>query len=398
MLMQVGGEGSRPTFFEMSAAQNLPSSLRSALLYSLGVMAQRRPILHRVLDHSDEAYSLLMLLLELHSLRTADASFAEALYGLKRMPAEILSTGVAMTHQAQDSAVSQTRPLSRRQRGLSLLFLVGLPYLKLKLQSAYNTQRGGVLQAALWGRGDAEDVQFLETDNSETRTPSGNETAVSEIEIPMWQHWKERFLQALVRWYPWIHATNEGVTFVYQLLYLLDATGFYTPALHISGIHVRRASGQELMDSTKVIEERRNREFHRLRGPPFAQALQRVMLRTAYTVLDYAQTGLIASVFLFKMVEWWYQSAEQRVTAPSIYPPPPPPPQPKVAEGGIQLPADRRLCPICMRQRTNPALIAVSGFVFCYPCIFNYVTQYKRCPVTLSRASTSQIRRLFQDA
>jgi hypothetical protein len=71
MLMQVGGEGSRPTFFEMSAAQNLPSSLRSALLYSLGVMAQRRPILHRVLDHSDEAYSLLMLLLELHSLRTA---------------------------------------------------------------------------------------------------------------------------------------------------------------------------------------------------------------------------------------------------------------------------------------------------------------------------------------
>ncbi len=31
------------------------------------------------------------------------------------------------------------------------------------------------------------------------------------------------------------------------------------------------------------------------------QALQRVMLRTAYTVLDYAQTGLIASVFLFKV-------------------------------------------------------------------------------------------------
>jgi hypothetical protein len=68
-----------------------------------------------------------------------------------------------------------------------------------------------VLQAALWGRGDAEDAQLLETDNLGTRTPSGNETAVSEIEIPMWQHWKERFLQALVHWYPWIHATNEGM-------------------------------------------------------------------------------------------------------------------------------------------------------------------------------------------
>lgn len=34
-------------------------------------MAQRRPILHRVLDYSDEGYAALMLLLELHSLRTS---------------------------------------------------------------------------------------------------------------------------------------------------------------------------------------------------------------------------------------------------------------------------------------------------------------------------------------
>ena len=41
MLMQVGGvEGSRPTFFEMSAAQQLPASLRAALLYSMGVSSR----------------------------------------------------------------------------------------------------------------------------------------------------------------------------------------------------------------------------------------------------------------------------------------------------------------------------------------------------------------------
>lgn len=37
MLFQVGGQGARPTFFEMSAAQQLPASLRAALTYSLGV-------------------------------------------------------------------------------------------------------------------------------------------------------------------------------------------------------------------------------------------------------------------------------------------------------------------------------------------------------------------------
>ena len=37
MLFQVGGQGSRPTFFEMAAAQQLPASLRAALAYSFGV-------------------------------------------------------------------------------------------------------------------------------------------------------------------------------------------------------------------------------------------------------------------------------------------------------------------------------------------------------------------------
>lgn len=38
MLFQVGGQGTRPTFFEMAAAQQLPSSLRAALTYSIGVI------------------------------------------------------------------------------------------------------------------------------------------------------------------------------------------------------------------------------------------------------------------------------------------------------------------------------------------------------------------------
>ena len=41
MLFQVGGQGARPTFFEMSAAQQLPASLRAALTYSLGVKTAR---------------------------------------------------------------------------------------------------------------------------------------------------------------------------------------------------------------------------------------------------------------------------------------------------------------------------------------------------------------------
>lgn len=42
--------------------------------------------------------------------------------------------------------------------------------------------------------------------------------------------------------------SNAGLSFAYQLLYLLDATGYYSLALHVLGIHVCRATGQELVD------------------------------------------------------------------------------------------------------------------------------------------------------
>ncbi|XP_027097556.2 acetylornithine deacetylase-like [Coffea arabica] len=41
-----------------------------------------------------------------------------------------------------------------------------------------------------------------------------------------------------------------------------------------------------------------------------------------------------------------------------------------VAKEGIPLPPDRMLCPLCSQKHVNPSAVAVSGFVFCYSCIF----------------------------
>ncbi|KAJ6930375.1 hypothetical protein NC652_014025 [Populus alba x Populus x berolinensis] len=37
MLFQVGGQGTRPTFFKMVAAQQLTATLRAALTYSISI-------------------------------------------------------------------------------------------------------------------------------------------------------------------------------------------------------------------------------------------------------------------------------------------------------------------------------------------------------------------------
>ncbi|XP_039828785.1 peroxisome biogenesis protein 12-like isoform X1 [Panicum virgatum] len=409
MLFQVGGQGARPTFFEMSAAQQLPASLRAALTYSLGVFALRRPILHKVLDYEDEFFALLMGVLESHSLRTtanptwmqllgqeiscSNGSFSESLYGLRRRPVKVSvkrkSPGTESSDKVYDSA------LRKRQKILSVVFLVVLPYFKSKLQSIYNKEREARLQATLWGQ---DDVRFDEDGfvlNQEQTSQAQNDPTTGEVSNLT--RFKKNFASLIGVCYPWIHATNEGLSFAYQLLYLLDATAFYSPALHVLGLHVCRATGQELMDSSSRISRIRNRELKRLRGPPWLKAVQRVFLSCIYTTLDYAQTGLIAAVFFFKMMEWWYQSAEERMSAPTVYPPPPPPPTPKVAKDGIPLPTDKTLCPLCCQKRANPSVLSVSGFVFCYSCIFKSVSQHKRCPVTLMPATVEQISRLFND-
>ncbi|XP_038705196.1 peroxisome biogenesis protein 12 isoform X1 [Tripterygium wilfordii] len=392
MLFQVGGQGSRPTFFEMAAAQQLPASLRAALTYSIGVLALRRPLFHKVLDFEDEFFGLLMLVLETHSLRTTDASFSESLYGLRRRSIKIRAEKDDSRSKSGDGI--HHVGLEKHQRVLSVVFLVVLPYFKSKLHAIYNKEREARLRASLWGQNDEtnDDSGYF---NEGEGFPVSSETSVTETSLRA--RLKKKIQKILAACYPWLHASGEGLSFSYQLLYLLDATGFYSLGLHALGIHVCRASGQELMDTSSRISKIRSRERERLRGPPWLKAVQGALLTCTYTMLDYAQTGLIAAVFIFKMMEWWYQSAEERMSAPTIYPPPPPPPPPQVAKEGIQLPHDRTSCPLCSQKRANPSVVTVSGFVFCYACIFKYVSQYERCPITLMPATADHIRRLFHD-
>ncbi|KAI8007649.1 Peroxisome biogenesis protein 12 [Camellia lanceoleosa] len=336
----------------MAAAQQLPSSLRAALTYSIGVLALRRPFLHKVLDYEDEFFALLMLVLETHSLRTTDASFAESLYGLRRRAVKIRVKKDNPRSDVGDRI--HHSGLEKHQKVLSVVFMVVLPYFKSKLHSIYNKEREARLRTSLWGDGDE---RFDDADNLDGSGNSFVSTSRSDVEASVATHLKKRIQKIVGACYPWLHAGNEGLSFAYQLLYLLDATGFYSLGLHALGIHVCRATGQELY---------------------------KALLGCTYTVLDY-------------MMEWWYQSAEERMSAPTVYPPPPPPPPPKVAKEGIPLPPDRTICSLCSEKRANPSVLTVSGFVFCYACVFKYVSQYKRCPVTLMPATVDQIRRLFHD-
>jgi len=108
-----------------------------------------------------------------------------------------------------------------------------LPYLKSKLHSIYNKEREARIQATLWGD-ENESYDF------ETSTLLARASITTRI--------TKRFQKIVGLCYPLLHAGTEGFQFAYQMLYLLDATGYYSLALHALGIHVCRATGQELVN------------------------------------------------------------------------------------------------------------------------------------------------------
>ncbi|GJP52711.1 hypothetical protein CLOM_g11801 [Closterium sp. NIES-68] len=538
-----GAEGSRPTFFEMAAADYLPASLKAAALYALGVLAQHRPSLHRVLDYSDELTAAALLLLEWHSLKTHGASFGESMYGLRRIStvprrpppsqaaaraggaargaaggAEGAGRGEGAAGGQEGGAVSQG--MSGKQRALSLLFLVLLPYIRTKLHTLFAARQRQRQARALWvgeeeggdegwgetgeggwgmsragedadpgqadghmdeyggvsggvGRGNS-DISPSSLDSAGSvgdgmrgggfrgdglsRGETGEGIASEEGRAVGgggaegggaegheargvggegqtggqggWvvtggaaargsvvsrhgggsssRRWRQvlrllrsvqrRVVQGAAAAYPWLQAPYEGLNLLYQLLYVMDATPYYSPILHLLSLSLRRATPQELAEASSSVSVRRQREFELLPGPPALRAMQAALLKALYFAMDYAQTSVIAAVFAFKMAEWWFQTGEQKLSAPTVYPPPPPPPPPKVAPAGIPVPADRSLCPLCLCRRTNPTAPATSGFIFCYPCIFAYVDKFGRCPITHHPTNVDQLRRLFPDA
>lgn len=256
---------------------------------------------------------------------------------------------------------------------------------------------------------------------------------------------------ALVRAYPVIAAGVEGARFVYQASYLLDApvtststsasstssssssqpssgatagtpsaAAFFSPSLHILRQSVVRVSGPELAEAeaAKAAARARAVEAARQRGGLFGQrrgdllsqpstsfslvgSARVAALRAGWAVADHSRSALILAVFGFKLLEWWYLSGEHRLGAAGAgrkaLPPPPPPPRAEPDERrGVPLPRDRSKCPLCLRERTNPALVVCSGYVFCYPCLHAFVLDQGCCPVTRLPCGVDGVRRLFQ--
>lgn len=381
----------RPSFFELIASDRLMIGLKPALAHCMRVVSQHHPSLRFLVSYSDEVFYLLSYFLERHYLSEYGGSFSENFYGLKRMRVRTIADEHDEKQSSPSSSTSSSSTtvaitnLSLGDQQKSLLVLVLVPYLKSRLDWLYQHYTSD-----LTDDGDPNPDYIASAEND----------ARNDLIIKM--------KRIFVRLYPTTHACYEGCLFLYQLRYLFDFSSFSSPWSHLFGLIIRRLSYDDLIHIAKMEKERQTRRPDetnwRDEGIPatphvsFLLLLRRFVGRVGSAFADSAKWLLIISIFSFRFVEWWYSPSNRIMQAKKLPPPPPPQPAPPTASGRELLAGleDKTHCAICKRTRVNPACLP-SGYVFCYACVHNYVSEHGFCPITHRPCQIEQIRRIYEN-
>ncbi|CCU82180.1 unnamed protein product [Blumeria hordei] len=373
-------DDSKPSLFELLSEAQLASLLPPSLRYLLAVATNRYPRhLLRLLNSFDEVYAVLMLLVERYYLKRYGGGFTENFYGLKREKALALGE-ISRANIAVPSQVREALALTNADVWKNLAIMVGLPYLKRKLDWSYDVNAPRALLGA-----------------SYTRMPT-NPTM------------KQRFLH-YYRWflrniYPSVNAAYYFSILAFNLAYLFENSKYHSPFLWLIGTRMRRLSEADFR-AIAALDEPKKKINGSLLDPELL----------GDRVLGSLKILLPTSIFALKFLEWWHASdfarqLSRKATEGIVLPPPVQPDpvvrlkttdhiasnksvvsqaeapnecdvsvsQPKVPIARKSLLPiftvtsipDSELCPIC-QQEIKTATACQTGWVFCYSCIHRWL-------------------------
>ena len=383
---------SKPSLFELLSESQLNSLLPPTCRYLLALLTHRQPrYLLRILNSFDEVYALLSLVVEKYYLETFGASFTENFYGLKREKVlkvkggELRRTSLAVPTEVRERVSIQN---SRWDVWKNLAVMVGVPYLKRKLDEAY-------------------DVHIAP---SASLIVSGPQYADREA-LPPNPTWRQRLLWYykwfLRRVYPSVNAAYHFSILAFSLGYLFDGTKYSSPFLWLTGTRMRRLGEADYRAFALAAQKK-------LPGIDSGNGWRSIFdRRILYArLLSSLKILLPTSIFALKFLEWWHASdfpkQLSRKAAEGLELPPPivsgmgygrkreAGKGSKVEEKQTEIisskaqrdppissttylpiltvppPPSSDLCPICLHALSNPAACQ-TGYVFDYKCIFQWI-------------------------
>lgn len=405
--LQGGIDDQKPSLFEVLSEQQLNSLIPPSLRYLLAVATHRHPrYLLRVLNSFDELYALLSLVVERYYLNVYGGGFTENFYGLKRE--RVLRVKGGEVPRAQLGAPSEIRETLKLRDGdvwKNLAIMVGLPYIKRKLDEAYEVHASGV---NLLG------PSYQDRD----RYPTEGTVKQRLLWLYKW------FLRKV---YPSLNAAYYFSLLAFNLAYLFDGSKYHSPWLWMIGSRIRRMNGADhrAIDLATQLKPAPTRPGARP-GQTNSIFSRRIVTDTIMPRLFGSLKILLpTSIFALKFLEWWYNSdfARQlsRRSNEGLELPPPtvsglpvsrspsksneknehnekdqPEKSAMRRDSGIAgppissithlpiltVPAPARatddtsnttsVCPICVSE-VKTATAAQTGYVYCYTCIFRWV-------------------------
>lgn len=309
----------------------------------------------------------------------------------------------------------QTYALSRRQINLSLLVLIGMPYLDAKLNQYWEHLGGGLI-------GGDEDDLFGDGGGA---SGSSNPALLQPTNETWFQQRKRQFENAFRKGYPYAQVAYQLWILWYNIAYLFSRSPHWRPWLQFMRIEIRRMQGNE----QPFVAGPGSRPLPSFPKFPllFTMLLMRKSVSVIFETLKYA---LPASIFFFKFLEWWYspsnprrrsggqteQESAKRISPPRVLQPHPDGVvyrplstwrDPKLATklgddaaaggqaaGGVLL---HNSCPLCGATPIQNPCVLTTGYAFCYTCAHSYVDKWHRCPVTLVElpGGIEQIRKVL---
>lgn len=296
----------RPSFFEVYAAQHLSAALRPAVRFVFDVFSVRNPRLIPLATHSDEIFTALLLVLETSQLRRDSALLAESFYSLRR-------TVFASFH-----AQAAEQPLATRHVVLSLVFSVLIPHIAVKCQQWYSDQTGGAA-AAFFPDGipqvPAESLAVhpsLQLSTANVTPNPQTQSRLNRLLIRLFQSPKRlmnlfnalrhytttpAFRSLAMKWYPRVCAFFETINMLFNVAYMYGHTRYFSLSLALQGLVLRRSGPIDLLHLTtsKMYS-----------ATQYSSPLYRFLSAASERLLMLLKSGFIASIFAFRFLQYYY--------------------------------------------------------------------------------------------
>lgn len=287
--LQGGNDEQKPSLFEILSEHELNALIPPSLRYLLAVATHRNPrYLLRILNNFDEIYALLSLAVERYYLKTYGGGFTENFYGMKRE--RVLRIKGGDSTRARLGAPKEVRETLKLRTGdvwRNLAIVVGLPYVKRKLDEAYDIHAAGVNMLGPAYR-DRE------------RYPRDGTVKQKFLWVYKW------FLKNI---YPSVNAAYYFSMLAWNMAYLFDGTKYHSPFMWLVGTRVRRLNAEDAKAIALATEGPAALSGAARPGQTNSIFSRRMLAMVLYPkLLTCLRLALPTSIFALKFLEWWHNS------------------------------------------------------------------------------------------